>query len=71
MKRRGCSHLDEIVRQSPETANLGVDFVRAYLTKHIRYEVGERELEGLKTFFKLADKVLARTPRSVQASRWP
>jgi chorismate dehydratase len=72
MKRRGCAEIDPIVADSPQTADLGAEFVRDYLTKCIRYDVGPRELEGLEAFFNLVERVSRRASReSSRAEPFP
>jgi chorismate dehydratase len=53
-KRRGCRNAGPIA--SREAPRLGLDggFCRRYLTNIIRYDLGPRELAGLRRFYQLA-----------------
>jgi chorismate dehydratase len=63
-KRRGCGHIGPIA--SREAPRLGLDggFCRRYLTNIIRYDLGSRELAGLRRFYELACE-LNLAPRGV------
>lgn len=53
-KRRGCANVGPIA--SREAPRLGLDggFCRRYLSNIIRYDLGSRELAGLRRFYQLA-----------------
>ncbi len=63
MKRRGVEQIEQIVQAAPQTTDFGAEFVREYLSRCILYDVGPRELEGLETFFNLAERVSSRAVR--------
>lgn len=50
--RFGLEHLDEIVRQYHSRVGISADLAREYLTRHIAFELGEREYRGLSLFLK-------------------
>lgn len=52
--RFGMSQIDEIVRSRAQAHGVSPELARAYLTRHIRFELGEREYEGMRRFLQLA-----------------
>ena len=52
--RYGLSRMDEIVRHEAPRRALPESLVRAYLTRHIVFELGEREYAGLDLFLRRA-----------------
>jgi len=50
--RYGLTHMDDIVRV--ESRGFAPDLVRKYLTEHIVFELGPRDLEGMKLYIKHA-----------------
>lgn len=52
--RFGISQVDEIVRTRAEAHGVTAELAREYLTRHIRFELGEREYEGMRHFLRLA-----------------
>lgn len=52
--RFGLSRIDEIVRHEAPRRALPESLVRAYLTRHILFELGEREYAGLDLFLRRA-----------------
>ncbi len=62
--RYGRQRIPEIV--NAESTRLGLDpgVVREYLTRHVRYDLGEREREALRTYLRLASELgLTEVPR--------
>ncbi len=55
--RYGQAHIDEIVRLYHEKIGISAELARAYLTKHIVFDLGERERAGLSLFLKYADEL--------------
>jgi len=53
-RRFGISEIDEIVRTRAEAHGVTRELAREYLTRHIRFELGEREYEGMRRFLQLA-----------------
>jgi chorismate dehydratase len=64
--RAGVAASDEIADAycGPERAQLG----RSYLRENIRYDLGEREAEGLRAYFHLAEK--HRVVESLRSLAW-
>ena len=52
--RFGLSRVDEIVRHEAPRRGLAESLVREYLTRHIVFELGEREYAGLDVFLRRA-----------------
>ena len=52
--RFGLEHLEEIVREYHPKVGISADLARAYLTRHIAFELGEAEYSGLSLFLKYA-----------------
>ena len=60
--RYGMAHMDDIVRQQAPVRGVSPDLTRAYLTRHIVFELGEKDYEGMRRYLQLAlslDKVHA------------
>jgi chorismate dehydratase len=47
-------HLEEIAQSESRRTRLPIPLIRDYLTKNIDFSLGERNLEGLRTFYRLA-----------------
>jgi len=52
--RFGADHLDDILRLEAEPRGFPVQLAREYLTRHISFELGVAEREGLSLFFRYA-----------------
>jgi len=52
LKRHGIAHLDDIIRAEPRDPA----FTREYLTRHIRFELGDREKAGIAKYGELLAK---------------
>jgi predicted solute-binding protein len=52
--RYGLANLDEIVRRESAPRNFTETLVRDYLTRHIVFELGAREYEGMRLFLQYA-----------------
>jgi predicted solute-binding protein len=52
--RFGSEHLEEIVAEESVARGLSAELVRDYLTRHIRFELGECESAGMQEFLRLA-----------------
>lgn len=55
-KEYGKAHLPEIAVQESRALSLPLELCQAYLGGAIQYDVGERELEGLRCFVELAQR---------------
>jgi chorismate dehydratase len=60
----GKERLSEIVRREYRDRGITRELAECYLTHHIRFELGARELEGLETFLRLTN--LAKTELAAQ-----
>jgi predicted solute-binding protein len=52
--REGLAHVDEIVRQQSPIRGITEQLAREYLTRHIVFELEDRDHEGLNLFLKQA-----------------
>jgi chorismate dehydratase len=52
--REGLAHMDEIVRQQSPVRGITEQLAREYLTRHIVFELNDRDHEGLNLFLKQA-----------------
>jgi predicted solute-binding protein len=52
--RFGLAHLDEIVDAESRERGLPAGLVRHYLTRHIVFELGDREYQGMQLFLSYA-----------------
>jgi chorismate dehydratase len=50
----GREHIDDIVKLEYERRNVDYELAYEYLTRYIRFEIGEAECRGLETFLQLA-----------------
>ena len=55
-KEDGINKIPEIIRIESKRLGFTESLCRDYLTKHIRYELGDAEIAGLKKFYELAVK---------------
>jgi chorismate dehydratase len=60
----GKARLTEIVRREYQDRGITRELAERYLTRHIAFELGAKEVEGLETFLRLAN--LAKTELAVQ-----
>ena len=51
------AHLTEIVEQETARTGLSPDLIRSYLTKNIDFSLGEKNLAGLRLFYRLAHEL--------------
>jgi chorismate dehydratase len=49
-KRAGLANVDRIVEQHAERLGWPPELARDYLTRHMRYDIGKRELEAIRLF---------------------
>jgi chorismate dehydratase len=61
--RYGLAHVDEIVAAEAPARQFSEDLVRRYLTRHIVFELGEKDYEGMRLYIRHAlaidrDKVM-------------
>jgi chorismate dehydratase len=52
----GLANLDAIVEKEAPPRSIPIPLARRYLSKNIRFELGPRELEGMREFLSRADK---------------
>jgi chorismate dehydratase len=52
--REGLSHMDEIVREQSPIRGISEQLAREYLTRHIVFELNDRDHEGLNQYLKYA-----------------
>jgi chorismate dehydratase len=52
--RYGLAHIDDIVQAEAPARGFAADLVRTYLTRHIVFELGDRDLEGMQLYLKHA-----------------
>jgi predicted solute-binding protein len=52
--RYGLAHMDDIVQEQAPVRNISEQLTRDYLTKHIVFELGERDYEGMRLYLQLA-----------------
>jgi len=55
--RYGRAHLSEIVAQYHEKIGISSELAQAYLTRHIVFDLGEREYAGLSLFLKHVEEL--------------
>ena len=60
----GKARLTEIVRREYQRRGITRELAEHYLTRHIAFELGAKEVEGLETFLRLAN--LAKTELAAQ-----
>lgn len=53
----GKAHLDEIVRVGAAPRGMKEELAHEYLSEKIRFELGEREYEGMRTFLQYASEL--------------
>ncbi|MEO6434496.1 MAG: MqnA/MqnD/SBP family protein, partial [Tepidisphaeraceae bacterium] len=53
-KRAGLANLERIIARHAVPRGWPVDLARQYLTKHLHYDIGPRELEAIRRFHQLA-----------------
>ncbi|MEO5924050.1 MAG: menaquinone biosynthesis protein [Bryobacteraceae bacterium] len=52
--RYGLDHMDDIVTEQSPIRGISEELTRAYLTKHIVFELGEKDYEGMRRYLDLA-----------------
>ena len=50
----GMAHMDDIVREQSPIRGIPPELTRAYLTRHIVFELGEKDYEGMRRYLQLA-----------------
>ena len=66
-KQEGLAHVDEIVRQYAVPRGWPADTARDYLTRYLQFDIGERELEAIRTFHRFAaeEGIISSPPRAL------
>ena len=52
--RYGIEHVSDIAREQPQLRGISEDLAREYLTRHIVFELGERDHQGMKLYLDSA-----------------
>jgi predicted solute-binding protein len=52
--RHGLDHIEDIVREESPRRGVSPELTRAYLTRHIVFELGERDYEGMRRYLEMA-----------------
>ena len=55
--RLGMEHVDEIARSEHESRGVSLPLAREYLTRHIAFDLGEREYRGMERYLELAREI--------------
>ena len=55
-KNEGLAHIEAIIRRDALKKGWPVDIARKYLTQHLQYDVGQRQLDALRLFYELSAK---------------
>jgi predicted solute-binding protein len=55
--RYGLEHVEDIVRQEAPARGVSEELARAYLTRHIVFELGEKDYEGMRVYLQYAMKL--------------
>ena len=55
--RYGLEHVDEIVAAEAPARQFDADLVRRYLTRHIVFELGEKDYEGMRLYIQHAQRL--------------
>ena len=53
-KRAGLAEIERIIRDHAVPRGWPADLARQYLTRHLQYDIGERELQAIRHFHRLA-----------------
>jgi len=66
-KAAGLAHIDQIIRQHAVPRGWPPETARKYLTQNLGFDIGPRQIEGIKLFHKLAQEqgVLMNSPREL------
>src|SRR6185295_15577061 len=56
----GRDHMEEIVAEQSRKRGIPASLARQYLTRHIAFELGDRELEGMRLFLGYAGELHER-----------
>ncbi|MDQ3440582.1 MAG: menaquinone biosynthesis protein [Planctomycetota bacterium] len=67
-KREGLANVDEIVQQYAVPRGWPANTAREYLTRYLQFDIGERQLEAIRTFHRFAaeDGIIANPPRALE-----
>jgi predicted solute-binding protein len=52
--RYGLSHMEDMVEAEAPARQFGADLVREYLTRHIVFELGEKDYQGMRLYIRHA-----------------
>ena len=59
--RYGAEHLEEVIRVESAARGIAPELARQYLTRHIVFELGDREYEGMRVFLEKCAVFMATT----------
>ncbi|HEX4794168.1 MAG TPA: menaquinone biosynthesis protein [Humisphaera sp.] len=67
-KTAGLTHIDQIIRQYALPRGWPPEIARKYLTHHLNFDIGQRQIQAIKLFHELAHAqgVLTQPPRDLQ-----
>lgn len=67
-KREGLAHVDRIIERFAIPQGWPADIARDYLTKHLHYDIGPRQLEAIRMFHRLAHQygLIPHAPRELE-----
>lgn len=67
-KRDGLAHVDEIVARHAVPRGWPAHVAREYLTRYLQFDIGEAELEAIRTFHRLAaeEGLISSPPRALE-----
>ena len=66
-KREGLAHVDQIIRQHAVPRGWPAEVARKYLTHHLKFDIGPKQLEAIRLVHRLAHEqgVLEQAPREL------
>ena len=66
-KREGLAHVDQIIRQHAVPHGWPAEVARKYLTHHLKFDIGAKQLEAIRLFHRLAHEhgVLEQAPKEL------
>ena len=69
-KRAGLLHVDQIIRQHAVPRGWPPEIARKYLTHHLNFDIGARQLEAIRLFHQLAYQhgVLDQPPHNIKTA---
>jgi chorismate dehydratase len=66
-RQSGLANIETIIRRDAVALGWPIETARKYLTQHLNYEVGQRQLDAVRLFHRLANELgLIPTPRPLR-----